>query len=302
MNINKTILKWGLFINGIVVIFCVIFSIYCELEEPVFLEHYYEYGIPVSADTESSLESMDTVEFTLHYITNRNSNNKVTSIHFKEYPDVTFYASENTADWYDYHMHSFNLNITQAENYGRYSIHTVFVTMDNKSLVNQEEGIHLSQAMVTFSNGDVVETNIGSINFYKDEQYSGLLNNLKSCGSMDGSEVSSYAVEKDITIMGIKSSLMEELNKFFELKVGDAPYTNISGVQYKAGDIFNISSKMNNLKDIDFTIVDINPILYYKDQNNITYSQSIYQMSSIWNNLDFKHIFKYLNAKGELKW
>jgi hypothetical protein len=115
MKKNNILLKTGIIFIGIVFAICLFSIYYFQLEEPVFLKHYYEISAAKNADT------WESEPFSLQYITNITDKRKVIGIFFKEAPDLYFYASE------DYHsISTFTFNNQNGNIQDEILIHRVF--------------------------------------------------------------------------------------------------------------------------------------------------------------------------------
>jgi hypothetical protein len=305
MGYNKKILKIGIGINIIVVLLGLIFITLCNLDKPVFLEHYYDYGIPIFEETEVTEPAYDqAIQFTLHYITNREDNNEVQGIFFHNYPELLVYASEQPSNWSinytNIHMNSFNLNIENSENYHLYSIRTVYVTLYTSSISNTKEGIHLTQADVEFQNGEKIEVDIGDIYLYKYNHTKGLLDGVSSSSSSDGTSNETSRATDNITLTSIHSPLLDKLDGLIEFNINNHEYTQISGLEIKKGESLVIDTYTESSPETFYKIVDITPRLTYMDKNQKVYSKNIYDFSSPWPNMDFWSILKYLYKGGYL--
>ena len=166
MKKNKKILEIGLIMIGITMALCTFLIYYSKLDKPVFFEHYYEYGIQMTKD-EGQENVSGQVQFSLQYITNTTDKRSVSYVMFKEAPGIMFNTNTN---WNVFTMFNNtannNASYNMGNNYGRYSIRTVDLNAQFSMIDEINEELPLSQAIIYFDNGDVVEVNIGKIFLY----------------------------------------------------------------------------------------------------------------------------------------
>jgi len=242
-----------------------------RLDKPVFLKNYSETVFSVSGDY------IDEGNFTFQYITNVSDKRKVTDIQFEECPNLVFYPRGNGGFGDVFYMFSQN-NYHREDIYGRYVIRNIYITIDGRDLGEYDE-IELSNGKITF-----------------DFDYS------SGSSSSDGTSSSKAKVKEDITLVDIDASLLEEIEDLVEIKIGNINYKDISGIQYKDGDLMNIYSKFQEPQDIlrKFNIYDIEPKFNYKTSDDRIFYRPINNIRYEKRDFNIWEIIKYLRARGEI--
>nr|WP_312668126.1 hypothetical protein [Tissierella praeacuta] len=176
------------------------------------------------------------------------------------------------------------------------------ITIDGRYLGEYDE-IELSNGKITFDNGEVMDVNLGRIKLYNYSKYRGEHFDFSSGGSSsDGTSSTEMKVKDDITLVEIDTSLLEEIEDLVEIKIGNIKYKNISGIQYKDGDIMNIYSKFQEPQDIlrKFNIYDIEPKLNYKTSDERFFYRPINNIRYEKRDFNLWEIIKYLRERGEI--
>lgn len=300
MKKTNMLLKIGIILIGMVFAICLFSIYYFQLEEPVFLKHYYEISSAKNADT------WESEPFSLKYITNITDKRKVIGIFFKEAPDLYFYASEDYRGMSTFTFNNQNGNISLGEKIGRYNLRTVYVNLKGGDNVGNDieslENLELSQATVQFDNGSTMEVDIGKIILYQINQSENFLESRSSTSSNDGSSSTNYSVKKDITLEKVDSPLMQEVKNLIQLKIGEQDFSAIKGITYKKGNGLYVSSIDGMSQDIlsKLTNYDIRPKLFYTDAEGNQYSERIYNIRINQSTHSFLDVVKYLKARGKL--
>ncbi len=295
-GMNKRILTAGLILTGISAVLCMFFLFYTRLGKPVFLYHYYEVGLPVNE------MSHEEGKFVLYYIADRWDNRKVTGISFKEAPEIRFQATEDKNDngWFG----SYNIGIQQGENYGRYTLHSVYVSMTGGREDWNPEGKQLTQANFEFMDGTRLSADIGRIHFYKPEDPETPLESYSGSASSDGTASVTFHIKSGISLIKIDSPFMEEVDKLYEIKVDSYDGKNISGIRYGKGSSMTIYSIRKPVAGVieQMSFYDLKPCIYFKSPDGKTGTERIYNLNYNISNRWFSQlqIYKYLRVRGEL--
>lgn len=295
MDLNRKILKRGIIIIILGLIISLGIAIFMRLDKPVFLKNYSETAFSVSGDY------IDEGNFTFKYITNVSDKRKVTDIKFEECPNLVFYPRGNMGFGDVFSMFSQN-DYQREDSYGRYVIRNIYITIDGRYLGEYDE-IELSNGKITFDNGEVMDVNLGRIKLYNYSKYRGEHFDFSSGGSSsDGTSSTEMKVKDDITLVEIDTSLLEEIEDLVEIKIGNIKYKNISGIQYRDGDLMNIYSKFQEPQDIlrKFNIYDIEPKLNYKTSDERFFYRPINNIRYEKRDFNLWEIIKYLRERGEI--
>jgi hypothetical protein len=174
--------------------------------------------------------------------------------------------------------------------------------MDLNNIGREFNEIELNNAKVKFDDGSILDTDLGRIIIYKDERKSNHIGSTSSSSSSDGTSSFNGRIKKDIKLLHVKSTLLEDLKDYFNLFIGDIDYREVSGIKYEKDKLLVVNAKFTTPKDIvsKYTFYDIKPKLYYEDkEGNILYKR-IHNID--YNPYDFniRGIFKYLRARGEI--
>lgn len=239
------------------------------------------------------------VEFHLRYITNANDTKMVNHIEFPEAPDLRGWASETGGSFFDFFN---NRGKMPGRQVGTYSIRTVYVKMDAHEIPVSEDEIRLTKAKVHFSNGEIIDADLGEIVLYGYGSNSGHFHFMSGSSSSDGSSSTRMQVLKNVTLIKLESPQLDRIKNLVELKIDGTNYNEIAGMKYKIGDYISINSIFNEPEDttLKFNDYNIHPKLYFEDNEGNTFTYRFYNVDYRQHNFEFMDIIKYLRARGEL--
>ena len=292
MEVNKKILKYGITLLIIVTFICCAIRWHLRLREPIFLKSYAQYII----DTEN-----DSVEFPLQYITNRDKTIFMWKISFANQPDLN--VSYNT----DPVMISAFVNKWDNADIAEiYSKQTVYVTIENISNYDLET-LDLSKAVAYFSDSSIVEIDLGQIELIENDYTEGGLSTLSSSSSDQGESSVSYEAKHKIYLSSIVNPYAERFGESLSLELIGNQWTyqlpdknevNLKDYVLKPEETLTVSSFLNvsDHKELKHAIIDIKPLLIYKDEEGNTFEERIYNITS---SPYFNHwweIYQYLNG------
>lgn len=296
--------KTALRISGTLILLSFLISIsiiyYLKLDNPVFLKSYKD--IEVVENEGNYITSGYDIE--IKYIANIEDNRKVSSIIFKDAPNLNFYVSENSpmgiGQFYNYS----NDNI---EGYGRYGIHTVFLNLNSHNYgYDLNDDIVLREATVTFNDGLTMDVDLGKLVLYKykspqenlvDEVLYGQNIDISS----EGISKSGFYVEKYIQVSDIYSKLFEDTRDLFDFNINKTGSIEDRDLIYNANDNLYFTSQFNFIDDPERKLYsyDIRPIIYFKDRDGKEYEKRVYNLT--YNpSFNFNDIYKYLIETGEI--
>lgn len=297
MELNKKILKFGLVLITLSLIFTAGFSLIYSLEKPVFLKMYVE-------EYTSGDENLSVLEnFEIRYITNISDSRKVMEIEFEEEPDIEVTVSHwpKGGGMFSFFNNN-NYNNQSRDIYGRYALNTIYIDMNLNNIDREFNETELNNAKVKFNDGSTLDINLGRIIIYKNERKNNYIDSISSGSSSDGTSSFEGRVTKAIKLLEVKSPLLEDLKDYFDLSIGDTDYRKVSGVKYEKDKSLAINAKFIAPKDIvsKYTFYDIKPKLYYEDiEGNISYTR-IYNINYTPYDFDIRGIIKYLRTRGEI--
>lgn len=296
MELNKKILKAGLILIVLSVIFTVGFALITKLDNPVFLKQYTEEPLFIQGD------SYENGEFTLNYITNISDYREVTDIYFEEHPNLQFHASER-----GFVRNAFPMFSTRDSNrgkvYGRYILRTAYVRLEGRIGIEEFDVVELNNARINFSNGDILEADLGRIILYNHSNYGrDDFTHRSSRSSSDGTSSTTMMVNSDITITNIESPLLSEVHDLVELWVDAIEYKSITEIHHKKGDFMEVAAAFRYPRDIlrKYTYYNLHPEISYRDSDGNLLSTRVYNVDYRNYNFSLRDILKYLRARGEI--
>ncbi|NSJ92676.1 hypothetical protein G7A79_26765, partial [Coprococcus sp. MSK.21.13] len=192
-----------------------------------------------------------------------------------------------------------NSNKQTGDICGRYVVNTIYININK--LDKKLNKIELNNAKVIFDDGSTLDTNIGRIILYRDtNNHEDIVEHISSSGSSDGTSSSDQRFKKDIKLLNVESTLLDDLKDYFDLSIGNIDYKNIYGTKYEKDKILSIHSKCKTSKSIleEYSFYDINPKLYYEDNKGNRSYIRIYNINHTPYNFDLKGIFRYLKSRG----
>ena len=267
-----------------------------KVDKPVFFKSYYEFAVADTGGTYTIEEGF----LELRYISNRDDERHVVGITFKEIPDTTFYSSEYN-QWES--MMFYDDDIPNKDSYGTYRINKVQLSCPELKFQEGSKEIVVTEAEVEFSDGLKMDIDLGKIVFYKHESTPVALEQISTMGSSDGTTSITAKLKDDVKIEKIESALFEDIDEIFDLKISyidgetgrEKDYIN--GETIKENSTLIISSAYKGSDDIleYYTLYDINPKIYFKNQYNDEYSIRYYNMRNCNQYYTFYWIAKYLS-------
>ncbi|NLC03853.1 MAG: hypothetical protein GX787_06185 [Tissierellia bacterium] len=293
MEKNKKILKVGIVVISLSLIFALSFSLIIKLKNPVFLKNYIDNAYFIDDDIYSDCELI------LHYITNINDDRYITDISFDEAPlgmdiitsDYGFGIA--TPDYYAGNS---------QQTYGRYKVKTIYVKIDLNKIENVSEDLELNNAKIFFDNGTNLDVDLGRIRFYEYDNTREYFGGTSSGSSSDGTGHIRYEVLKDITLLNVESTLLDTISDTIELKIGDKDYKEIKNREYKKSSSINIDYHRNYNNHImsKYISYNISPKLIFQDENGNILTSRVRGIINNHHDFNFIKILKYLRARGEI--
>lgn len=301
MDKNKKILLVSLSVIMMSAVLSLLLITKFKVDNPVFLMNYCEIGIyedqgiyPISKD-----------DLTLKYIANIDDERHITRVSFKELPNSNFFASEYNSE--DSFMFSYGNN-SNVDEYGRYGVHTVYLTCPNFKFEENVNEVILTEATVEFDDGLKMDIDLGEIVLYKPKNSAIALQHTSSQSSSDGDSSETFWTKEDMKLEKITTYLSEEVLEVFDFNV---KYIDVEknkeiectkGTTIKKNHTIIVSSMYNGNEDIlkSYTIYDIRPRIYFVNEYNDEYSIRYHNMRSEGPAYSHYGIYKYLKARGEL--
>lgn len=294
LELNRKILRFGLFLIVLSLIFTVGFVIIYRLDNPVFLKMYVEEYV----SSNKNYNMVDRIE--LKYITNLSDDRKVKDIYFEEEPNIEVLVSHQPFGGGGFSFLNNSNNNQREDIYGRYVLRTLYLKIDLNNIDRENYEIELNNAHIEFNDRSRIDVDLGRIIIYRDERRSNNITSISSSSSSDGTSSFHGNVEKDIELLDIRSPLLEDLKDYLDISIGDIDYREISGIKCKQNQTLSIYTKFKTPENIlgRYTFYDIKPKLYYQDKNGEKAYERIYNIDYTPYDFDLKGIFNYLRARG----
>lgn len=294
MENNKKLLKAGIGLIAVLVVLGYIGVYLLYLDEPVFVEHYIEERVYTSQE-----DGPREVDLELYYITNAGDQRVVNRVEFPEYPEIEVPASE-------YGM-SGGLAMFSPEARppgevkGRYSMRRVFLKFSLGEDYREEGPLEITEAVIHFSDGSTLETEIGSLHFHVDQERGQVLESrgTRGSGSMERRTIS---VHQDIELMGVESPLLGKVPEDLEISINDVDYREIEGINIEAGEELLVESNTQGSGPFhqDLRYWKIRPKLRFTTDQG---EEGLETLLVAWyptRNYEFMDILRYLQQKGAI--
>jgi hypothetical protein len=296
MRKQEGLLKACIIFIALTLVTCIGFAYYTRLKEPVFLS----YCIAVSAVQPPETGYQQPV-LELQYLTNSYDQREVTGISFVEAPDYYFMATEN-ASYYGNSFTYFSNNTTQkrGEIIGRYSLRRVYLYMNNYFLEDWKGEVELNNAMVSFSDGSTLRTDLGRIILYSDNAYDSAMTLMHSNSSNQGIAETIYRAEQNISDFKVESPLLKDASHKLELTFNCSFYDKIETLELKSGDkltITNCEKDWPGKNDL-YDEYDVRPMLTFTKEDGSRGSVRIYDMVQKKYFYGYLDVLKYLERRG----
>lgn len=291
MVTNKLIMKISFITIIIVTILSCITIRLLTVDKPVFLKNYIDSHVNINGN------NIYNTDFSkIKYITNINDKRKVVGIEFPELPNINFTASEDVQSTFSF----MNVNTQKSlgENYGRYCIKTVYITIEPNQPVNNLLNKSIKYAIILFDNGESLSVDLGKILFFYDNKV--VFRNNQSSSSNNGISSNTYILQDNITITKIESEQLELNKELFKLEMDGNPFDKIIGSTLNMNEsvVFTQNFPIPENLTKRYTTYIIKPILYYKDADGKTNTTRIANINYEPQQFKFSDLIKYLNDRG----
>ena len=295
MERNRKILKIGLIVITALVVISYVGVYLLFLDEPIVMEHYIEEQVYFG-----HLDGPRPVHLELNYITNATDHRVVIRVDFPEYPDLEVYASE-------FGMHGgFPMFIngqqqTPGSIKARYNLRTVYLEFHFDDDDLDAESVAITEALIQFSDGSVVENEIGSINFHFAEERSEVVES-KSISGFDHRTVTEFTVNEDVELIGIESEFLPLIQENLELKVNNRDIGEIEGMKIGARKIISVVSNIRSpeVQDKNLRTLKLRPKLRFLRENGEEETTALTVGGHRGQEYDFLEILQYLHQRGDL--
>ena len=291
IEVNNKLFKILMISIGFLSILSIVFINYFKLDQPVFFEHYFDLR---SYNEGTYHEEMP---FILRYITNVDDSRKVSRIGFPEYPDALVQGSED--EYMSEMIWGYGSTNLSNDNYGRYSIRTVFCNIIDLPESAYYDSI-ITKALIGFNDGSEMLIDIGALHLYKAERGKDILEDYYGSSSSDGVSETKYNVLEDITFQSIESPLLGQFSDQVILEINDMDIAKATGIAFESGEQINIKSQIQSTEDIikDYTIFGIHPKLKFSAENGRHHTERIYNINNMYDNdYSFMNLYRYIKER-----
>lgn len=226
MNLNKKFVIFGL----VFLMLSWVGNIYVYekhiLKEPIFIKHYYDIQ-----------SGMNNIQF--YYIQNINSQEQVQNIEFPEIGQeyVSFTDSDRNSDNRYYKLKCISVN---------------FYNVDQNKVHDNIKNKVITNAKITFTNGKIINEDIGRIYLHGDNTNSPTLTMANATSSSDNTGSSTHRATKDTKVTGLCTKFPDIIGDVVLIKVNGKPLKDIKfPLELKAGDNLEVSYEFKfNKNDI----------------------------------------------------
>ncbi|WML32861.1 hypothetical protein [Clostridium sp. OS1-26] len=226
MNLNKKFITIGLVLLTLSWVANIFFYEKHILKETIFIKHYYDIQ-----------SGMNNVQF--YYIQDINSQEQVANIEFPEIGQeyVSFTDSDRNSDNRYYKLKCISVN---------------FGSIDQNKVSDNLKNKVITKAKVTFTNGKVINEDIGKICFYYDNQNNTTLTMANATSSSDNTGSSTHRATKDTKVTGLYTKFPDVIEDIVSMKINGKPLKDIKfPLELKAGDNLEVSYEFKfNKNDI----------------------------------------------------
>lgn len=285
MNKDKGLLK--ICLRGIFLVLAIslLLSSYLKLGEPIFIDLYKDFPI-VHLENYNHNDS----GFYIRYISDKADNRRVSYIEFPQANDLLAYVDE---------VGSYSSNIVSL-----YEVKTLYLQFSLDQLLELEDGIVLSNAIVHFNNGDRQEVELGSIRPYRveNDKIEGKLDFQSSMGSSDGSSRIRLKAREDITIVGVENDFLEDFSHLVDLEINGIDYREIENFKIGEGEIISIDGHFKLPENLIHRLrdYDIHVNIIYKDMDNNMFTYRFRNLQSRYTSYSFRELYRYIRERGDL--
>lgn len=292
MELNNKLLKGVIILTGILALVSLGAMLHLRLDEPVFLDHYYDLRVHEDGDYYQ--------EFRLVYITNAHDKRVVNHIEFPEHPYIPISATEQ--GFINHFPWGSSSQEPTGEIHGRYSVRTVYCQLNGTPSLSELDGKVVRTARVYFNDGTEMNIDLGELHFYVFGFEDRSFESVSSSGSSDGSSSSRYRAREDVTLISVENPMLDRFEHRLDLKVNDHVIDGIDGLEIEWMDHLFIESKLYPGSDpMDaYTMVDIHPELSYRRPDGQIATMRFYNIDRVYHDFNFMDIYRYLNARGVL--
>ena len=285
MNKDKDLLK--ICLRGIFLVLAIslLLSSYLKLGEPIFIDLYKDFPV-VHLENYNHNDS----GFYIRYISDKADNRRVSYIEFPQANDLLAYVDE---------VGSYSSNIVSL-----YEVKTLYLQFSLDQLLELEDGIVLSNAIVHFNNGDRQEVELGSIRPYRveNDKIEGKLDFQSSMGSSDGSSRIRLKAREDITIVGVENDFLEDFSHLVDLEINGIDYREIENFKIGEGEIISIDGYFKLPENLIHRLrdYDIHVNIIYKDMDNNMFTYRFRNLQSRYTSYSFRELYRYIRERGDL--
>lgn len=281
---------------GILIVAGYVLILHVRLDEPVFLNHYYDLEIYEDG------EYLNDMPLSLNYITNVDDDRVVNHIEFPEFPELFVHVSEYGFEETGLFNMGQSQNDIPGHTYGQYSIREVFIHFQNISDVEELNDEIITQAQIYFDDSSSLMVDIGEVHLFNRTDDETPLENLQGSSSSDGTGETLYRATEDITLSSMDRSLLENVEERVDIQVNNMDYTDAEGLFVQEEDSVNITTLVQPSEElsVEYTIFDIHPAFILSAEDGTDYSQRIHSINNPQPEFSFLNLYRYLKTREEM--
>lgn len=295
MKVNDRLFKGILVMLGILVIAGYAFVSYLRLDEPVFLEHYYD--VEIYGD-----EDIYETPVNIKYITNADDEREVIGIVFPDHPDLFFQATENVYEDMNSFQWDQSYDIARGITYGPYNVRDVYLEVQGFSGVDDLNNTVLREATIFFSDSSEMTVDLGEIRLYTIESEESILYPMYSSWSSNGVGEVRYTMQEDMLLIIEDDQHNDFIDSITDIQVNGLDVTDSQEIDINEGDTLSITTVVEPPEDIlhQYQLNSPMPEMTYIAEDGTLNSLRLASIYNAYPQYNFTSIYEYLRARGEI--
>lgn len=281
MNNSKNLktLKYGVISIVLLFVINVAFYIQLKISEPVFLKHYYDLYIHHSGTL-----------IDIHYIADSSDERRIANIEFPQMPEEFARLSKI----YD----GFGPNEGQKFAHFKYNVVSGSILYDTEVESEEIDSVVIDKAIITYSNGDKQEVDIGKIIIHKNFYPNDFIDTSYNSSSSDFTSSTGIRPTENITIESIGSTIDEKTSGFLVQTLDGVDFKDLTfPIKVARGEEMDIKSKFlyntDNIKK--YNVYEVHQLITSTNEEGSVGKHRLL-------NIDYEPIHAFSNERGIIKY
>ncbi|BBF42818.1 hypothetical protein lbkm_1503 [Lachnospiraceae bacterium KM106-2] len=198
---------------GVATIASFCYQSYTDLDEPYFLRSCMEDELVMPDPEEEENEQM----YTIQYIGKVTDHREIIQIEFPDYPDLkTNISNEDSDDVFSF----MEEDSEHSDLTGKYEKKEFYYSFDESIKKYEKTGVHLTNAVVMFSDGKTQKVDLGDIFINPKQEDTELMQEVES--SQESQRMGNrFLLKSKGTLIGVNSKAYENIKDVFQFFVDD---------------------------------------------------------------------------------